>query len=101
MRRCAGGDGDGNGVGVGVGGGEVGDKGGGDSEVVRLKLELSADAIREGTRREKATRGSGSSAMEEKEERVAPWYVDVDGSGRRAVTTATDCAVSRRSRRRS
>lgn len=62
-------------------------------------LALRADAIREGTRRENATRGSGSSAMDVKEERVAPWYggvdagVDVDAgrrAGRRAVTTATD-----------
>ena len=37
--------------------------------------------------------------MEANEERVAPWYVDGE-EGRRAVTTATDWAVSRRSSRR-
>ena len=59
---------------------------------------LRADAMREGTRRENATRGRGSSAIEVKEERVAPWNAGVD-AGRRAVTTATGCAVSRRSAR--
>jgi hypothetical protein len=33
----------------------------------------SDEAIREGTRRENATRGCGSNAMDEKEDSVAPW----------------------------
>lgn len=68
-------------------------------------------AMREGMRREKATSGCGSSAMEVKEESVAPWKRELVGSacgvdglapaGMSEVTTATGCAVPRRRVRRS
>ena len=67
--------------------------------------------MREGIRREKATSGCGSSAMEVNEERVAPWKRELEGSacgvdglasaGMSEVTTATGCAVSRSRARRS
>lgn len=63
--------------------------------------DFSADlrdvAMREGMRRENATRGCGSIAMEVKEERVAPWYTLEDSKD---VTTVTGWAVSRRRARR-
>jgi len=64
-------------------------------------------AIREGILRENAMRGCGSSAMEEKEESVAPWkrreLEDCPSSpstGSREVTTATGCPVSLNSARK-
>jgi len=47
-------------------------------------------AILEGILRENATRGYGSMAIEEKEDKVAPWKVRLEESCRRRdVTTAT------------
>lgn len=49
-----------------------------------------ASASRDGSRNENETSGSGCSAIEEKEDNVAPWYVP---SCNLATTTETGCAV--------
>jgi hypothetical protein len=74
------------------------------------------EAMRDGTRKEKATRWCGAIEMDVNDDSVAPWKVDdgmddcgcvdEDGGGgcgaelgMNDVTTATGCAISRRSAR--
>ena len=97
------------------------DEGAAVEEVVVEEISVREVAMRDGTRSENATRLCGAIEMDVNEDSVAPWNreapdvdVDVDGSlddgcaeddvdededGMKDVTTATGCAVSRRSAR--